>query len=411
VTPTSALGTPESAPIRHAQSRLGLTLLRTAALALIAGLTLTGNGLLGSGRVAAADHPALVAVALGVEAVLVLGWVMLDRLGDSRPQLPASPLFALLVLLGAIAGLVSTIPIAKGMVGFTIMAAVAAGADLETGPASAVVVTGVLAIEVSSLAFGFTTGDAVGWPLAVIVGVLVGRNRRDVRIQRAQSAALVAQVQQTRAEEQRSATLVERARIAREIHDLLAHSLGALGIQLEAAEALLIDRADVEQSIRLVSQARRLAASGLAETREAIEALRTDTPPLPESFADLVGRSRGLYRQEAELFITGVVRPVTAETSVALTRIADEALINAAKHAPTARVAVQLDYDTGKITVTVTDTPAPSSPSGPRKPPAAVEATGGYGLVGMRERLLLIGGTLTAGPEGPGWTVRAQVPT
>ncbi|MCU4186735.1 hypothetical protein K6U06_20390 [Acidiferrimicrobium sp. IK] len=389
---------------------LGMIVPRTAAAALLAAVTLSGNGLLGSGRSAPNGHPALVLAALAACEALVVGWAVMERVRDARPGFPTWLLPSLLLLLSVISGAVSMLPIAGPMVGFTLMAAVAAGADLETGPACAVAASGVLAIAASSLAFGFTTGAAVGWPLGVLVAVLVGRSRRDVRIQRAQAAALVAQAERTRSEEQRAATLDERARIAREIHDLLAHSLGALGIQLEAALALLAEDGDVDRGVQLVGQARRLAASGLAETRQAIEALRADSPPLDESLAALVRDFCDVYHPNATLRVDGLHRPVSAEVTVALSRVTDEALTNAAKHAPGAPVDVQLVYDPDRITVTVTDTPSRGVPSDRGSAPASNGAAGGYGLIGMRERLMLIGGTLTAGPDGDGWTVRAQVP-
>jgi signal transduction histidine kinase len=317
--------------------------------------------------------------------------------------------------MGTAAGLVSALPVADILVAFVIIGAIGAGNDLPTGQACAVGAISIVAVEVSYLWFGFGAGD-VGWPAAVVAGLLAGRQRRDARIQSAQALALVAQAEQTRAQEQRAATLDERARIAREIHDLLAHSLGALGIQIEAAQALLTDARDIDRAIPLLDRSRRLAASGLEETRRAIEALRTDTPPLPESLATLAEGHGEQYGSAVDISVTGVARPLSPDANLALIRTTREALVNAAKHAPDAAVAIHLEYGPEKTVMTVDNTPGPTDhrgPGGERAPAAGAGvagSNGGYGLAGMRERLLLIGGTLTAGQTDRGWTVRAEVP-
>jgi signal transduction histidine kinase len=311
--------------------------------------------------------------------------------------------------MGTVAGLVTALPVAESLVAFAIIAAVGAGNDLPSGQAWAVAAVMVVAIEVSSLVFGFDNGD-LGWPLAVVAAVLAGRQRRDARIQSAQAVALVAQADRTRAQEQRAATLDERTRIAREIHDLLAHSLGALGIQIEAAQALLTDAGDIDRALPLLDQSRRLAASGLEETRRAIEALRTDTPPLPETLASLAESHRQQSGSAVELAVSGVARSLSPEANLALIRTAGEALVNAAKHAPDEPVRIVLDYRPQETTMTVENAAERASGSGPSSRRQAAGTSGGYGLAGMRERLLLIGGSLTAGPSERGWMVRAVVP-
>jgi signal transduction histidine kinase len=381
---------------------------RILAFFLVSVLTLGGDGVLGWGRSPRDDHLGLVATALVVVVVLLGAWAGIDLASHRDRRIPPWALMAVLTAIGAAGGLVTAAPNASSMIAFSAMAAVSAGSELPIGQACAVAATGVVAIEVSSLAFGFNIGD-VGWPLVVVAALLGGRYRRDARVQTAQAAALVAQSERTRVQEQRAATLDERTRIAREIHDLLAHSLGALGIQIEAAQALLTDAADIDRAIPLLDQARRLAASGLEETRRAIEALRTDTPPLPQSLTSLVEAHIDQHRTPVEITVTGAARALSADANLALIRIAHEALANAAKHAPSAPITIALDYGPDRTTVTVTDNPTPSR-TGRAPDVSAPGGSGGYGLAGMRERLLLIGGTLNAGPSDRGWTVRAQIP-
>jgi signal transduction histidine kinase len=381
--------------------------LRAAAFVLVAAITLQDHGIFGWGRSDPAEHLGLVVATLLAAGAFLAGWFVVD-VQSRRRDVPAWVLPVMLIGLGASAGLVSSLHIAETMVAFCVMAALGAGSELSIGPAVAVASSGILAIEISSLSFGYNSGD-LGWPLLIIAALLFGRNRRDAHLLTAQSLALVAQSEQTLVEHERAATLDERTRIAREIHDLLAHSLGALGIQLEAAQALLTDAKDIDRALPILSQARRLAASGLEETRHAIEALRIDAPPLPETLASL---AEGHIRQQqtpVTLTVTGHVRALDADANLALIRTAQEALANAAKHSPSAPIAIHLDYEADRTNVSIATELDSTAPT-PSAATATNGASGGYGLAGMRERLLLIGGTLTAGPSGPGWTVEAQIP-
>jgi signal transduction histidine kinase len=355
------------------------------------------------------DHRSLVVVMLGVVGALLVGWAGTDLATSRSRPLPTWVLMAVLSSMGAAAGSVTAVPGADAIVTFAVVAAVGAGNDLRAGQACAVAAISIVAIEISYLSFGSGNGD-IGWPLAVVAGVLLGRQRRDARVQSTQAAALLAQAEQNRVQEQRAATLDERARIAREIHDLLAHSLGALGIQIEAAQALLTDTRDIDRAIPLLDQSRRLAASGLEETRRAIEALRTDAPPLPESLASLAEGHIQQYRTPVELTVRGAIRPLDPDANLALIRTTQEALVNAAKHAPTAPITIRLDYGLEHTTMIVANSRILEQKAALPSGTGAQGANGGYGLAGMRERLLLIGGTLSAGPNDRGWTVRAEIP-
>jgi len=354
-------------------------------------------------------HHGLVVAGVATIGTLLGLWAAIDAAPRLGGQPPGWGLPAVLASMAAASGLLSDLGGEQTVVAFAFVAAVGAGSELDIGPACAVGTTGVLAIEISALVFGFSATTDLGWPLLVIVGLLVGRNRRDARIQRAQGAELAARAQQTRNEQHRAATLDERSRMAREIHDLLAHTLGALGIQLETVHAILTDTGDVERAAPLVEQARRLAGTGLQETRQAIHALRADIPPLPQSLATLADSHERQHHTTVTLVVTGNPRPLAAEANVTLIRTASEALTNAAKHARTGPIFVTLDYGPAQTTMTVRNNRAESAlPS--RHPGSPEGLNGGYGLAGMRERLVLIGGTLNAGPAGNCWTVQAEVP-
>jgi signal transduction histidine kinase len=356
------------------------------------------------------QHRALVVVSLACLTILLIGWLLIDTAPRFGWRPPPWAVAAILGGVAAVGGLITDIRGVHGAVAFTLIACIAAGNDLRIGPAFAVTAIAVLAIEISALLFGFSTVTDLGDPLLVIGGLLVGRNRRDARVRQIQGAALAEQAELTRAEQRRSATLEERNRMAREIHDLLAHTLGALGIQLEAVQAVLTDTGDVDYAARLIERARGLAGTGLMETRHAILALRADTPPLPQSLAALAERYERDHRQAIQVNVTGNPRPVAPEANLALIRTAGEALDNATKYADASPITVDLDYRSTQVTMIISNSISLPRDDGDVDPDQERDRYGGYGLAGMHERLLLIGGTLTAGSTGGKWIVQARVP-
>ncbi|MEU6850110.1 histidine kinase [Actinacidiphila alni] len=216
---------------------------------------------------------------------------------------------------------------------------------------------------------------------------------------RGQTQRLLAQERAARAAEAESAALAERARIAREIHDVLAHSLSAQTVHLEATRLLIERGAEQDVVLERVIAARRMAREGLAETRQALSALRGDMSPVEEFLRELVA-SEG-----ADLDVCGDARRLPAEAGLAVRRVAQEAMTNVRKHAPGARVALRLEYRSDEVELEFRD-------FGGRAPvDNSLGASGsGYGLRGMRERAELLGGALDAGPAEEGFVVRLRVP-
>jgi len=375
-------------------------LIRVGGFAVIVPLTLARSG---------SGHRLFCITVLAVGGILLAVWGVLDWRDRQAMPWPAWLRVAMLGALAAAGGAGAAFSPARAAGGFAVMAAIAAGNDLPSGPAVAVTAVGVLGVEAGGLVFGFSASTAVGWPLVLIVSLLAGRNRRDARIRAAQAAALATRTRQAQAEQRLAAALEERSRIAREIHDVLAHSLSALSVQIETARSVLDDTGDVTAASDLLRRASHLADNGLSETREAIHALRADTPPPPDGLASLARNHEQHYHHPVALVATGQARPIGPDVNVALIHAAREALTNAARHAPGTAVTMNLDYSPGLVTLTIAN---PVQSPGPAV--AADRSEGGsgsgYGLIGMRERLQLIGGTLTAGREGGQWVVRAQVP-
>lgn len=221
---------------------------------------------------------------------------------------------------------------------------------------------------------------------------------------RGNARRLLVQERAAHAAEAESAALAERARIARDIHDVLAHSLSAQLVHLEAAR-LRIEQEPPgpfrDQILERVVGARSMAREGLAETRQALSALRGEMAPLGDYLRELAAMDG------ASVEVAGVPRPLTAEASQTVRRVVQEALTNVRKHAAGAEVRIRLSYGEGEVTLAVRDSGAKGGG------PAGLDGSGsGYGLLGMRERAELIGGTLEAGPEGDrkGYTVRLRVP-
>jgi signal transduction histidine kinase len=216
---------------------------------------------------------------------------------------------------------------------------------------------------------------------------------------RRQNSLLHKETERARAEE---AALAERARIAREIHDVLAHALSALSLQLELADALL-ERGRTDEARQSVVRAGQLAREGLAETRRAIGALRGEALPLPELLETLLSGYRLDLGAPASLTVDGVPRELDPDAGLAVYRTAQEAVTNVRKHAPGAPVEVALSYQPDAVALTV------HSGQTDRRPNP--DGVGGYGLTGLRERAALVGGELTAGPDAAGWRVGVRIPT
>jgi len=212
---------------------------------------------------------------------------------------------------------------------------------------------------------------------------------------------LIRELQESRAAQVEAAALAERGRLARDIHDVLAHSLSALALQLEATRLLARNRGADPEVVDAVEHAHRLAAGGLDEARRAIGALRGDELPGPERLRELAAAFAAGSDARCEVTVTGDPRPLGAEAALAVYRTAQEALTNARRHSLAERVDVELAYGAGDVTLVVQDH---------GEPVAAGDNGAGYGLTGMRERAELLGGRLQAGPAADGFRVELWLP-
>jgi signal transduction histidine kinase len=360
-----------------------------------------------------------------VLAATLMAWTLIDLYpAAARHRVRALPV--ILGVMAVAAGIASGVGGGgTSLVVFGFVAAMAAGSDTGLAAGLAVTGVGILAIEVSGLASGGTYGTLLALPALVLGGLLIGRNRGAYRIQAEQSAALLAQSKELQTEQRRAELLDERARIAREIHDVLAHSLGALGIQIQAARAVLTDHGDISRADDILATAQRIAAAGLDETRQAVHALRVDTLPLDKELARASETHAQRYGVAASFDTGGVPEPLPPDATITLLRIAQESLVNAAKHAAGQPISVRLDYQDGDVRLTVrnelrlgtdnlathtlgTDNLGTHADGNGQASVTTID--GGYGLTGMRERLRLLNGTLEAGRCDTAWVVTAKLP-
>jgi len=357
------------------------------------------------------DQSVDVAIQIACFAVVglaLVAWLLADEFPRYRARgLPVA--LAVMAAAGGVAGM--TAGGGQSLVAFGAVATVGAGADIELLPAIGVALAGIVPIWIAGLIVGAPVGTLLGYPLLIAACLSLGRNRRSYRVQAEQAAALLEQYERVRAEQRRADVLDERTRIAREIHDVLAHSLGALGIQIQAAKAVLTDYGDIDRAVEVLSTAQRMAADGLTETRRAVHALRVDSLPLGDELAGVVDTHRQRYQVPVTFETVGAARPLPPDASLALLRTVQEALVNAAKHAPGEPIAVRLDYGREDVRLSVVNhlngaEATAGEASGAREPSSA----GGYGLTGMRERLRLLNGTLLAGPRAAEWSVTAELP-
>jgi signal transduction histidine kinase len=260
----------------------------------------------------------------------------------------------------------------------------------------------VLVVVVQLTGIGLATGVAVmvafgGWYAMIYLA-----DRLEEAGQHA--AKLLAEADNSRAAQARAAGLAERQRLAREMHDVLAHSLSGLMLQLEGARMLAVGDPADPRLPEAIDRAHHLARTGLDEARRAIGMLRDEELPGPEGLTTLAAQFQHDRGIPCQLTVSGTPRPLGSQARLALYRVAQEALTNVTKHASPDRVEMLLEYLPQTTRLTVED----FTTAGPPKPVA--EGGDGYGLTGMRERAELLGGTLAARATHTGFLVELQVP-
>ena len=276
-------------------------------------------------------------------------------------------------------------------------------------------VLGLLAVLAAIESYAFVTdevnvGDEIAnlaIPVLVWIFARLARERLD-RAVAAEREALAAREEVREEERARiAAVAAERRRIAREMHDVVGHGVTLMLLHTDAVQARLAAR-DPETAAHLdvVLSSGRTALDDLHRMLRVLRETAAEDEHASEDPGTLAGVAPLVERAgpQVELTVEGAPRPLPAAVEASAYRIVQESLTNALKHAPGAPVRVLLRYGERALEVAVEDGGAGGRARGIR--------SGGHGLIGIRERVALFDGRVTAGPrdDGPGWRVRAELP-
>jgi signal transduction histidine kinase len=274
---------------------------------------------------------------------------------------------------------------------------------------TAAVIVGIFVIHVAATASahsGFPT-SAVLFGIVVWGGAwMIGDQARQRRRRRLDSEERLRRTEQERARERRLAAAEERTRIARDLHDSAAHAINVILVQAGAAR--LLQERDPEATRAALSTIEDVARETIGEIDHLVHGLREENDsPTVEPPAGLAALDTLAERYRAaglgiDIRVNGGSRVLPRRVDQAAFRILQESLTNAARHG-NGRADVGIDYGERQLELTIENPVAKTSPS-------AAGSGGGHGILGMRERASLLGGTLTAGRDGESFRVRAQLP-
>ncbi len=292
----------------------------------------------------------------------------------------------------------SNLPIEPFLVLLILVYTAASFADGRAQTGVVAVLVGLYGSELALLVAGLKgLGNVVPGLVFVSLAYVLGRG---VRRRRAREAFLEGE-RETLA---RVAVAEERDRIARELHDVIAHSVSLIVVQAGAAQRLL--ERDGEGAQRALETIRTAGGDALDELRRLLDLRRDGTGPAAEPQPG-VGRLEALLAQTRETglavdyVVSGARRPLPPGVDLAVYRIVQEALTNVRKHAGPATARVRLEFAANGVELVVADDGRGGVPGD----------GGGHGLIGMRERVALYGGTLTSGPGATGgFEIRARIP-
>ncbi|WP_116376862.1 sensor histidine kinase [Mycobacterium sp. MFM001] len=359
---------------------------------------------------------------LVVDTTMVL-FLIASALQRSRADLPAAGIAALLALAPLLLFFLAGIRFLPGLVWAASYAATAILLFATSTP-----VHGDVAPVVLVVALGCTTAlapvlsgtFALGSAAALLV-VAAGMHRLDelalylgmvamgwlmgilTRIQ----AQLIVKQQEMQADLAEHAVADERRRIAREVHDVIAHSLSVTMLHVTGARHALQQDRDIDDAVDALTDAERLGRQAMADIRRTVGLLDAGPAKMaPEPGIDDIPDLVDDFVQ-AGLPVTlrseGDTNRVSAAVGLALYRITQESLANIAKHAPGSKATVQLAISPSATALSVVNA-IPVAVGG------ALATQGGRGLAGMRQRVELLGGVIDTGPSGNAWSVRAEIP-
>ncbi|WP_244963039.1 sensor histidine kinase [Nocardioides dongkuii] len=376
------------------------------------------------------DRAVDLAVDLGIAAALAAAMLVEARLDDSshvggaavavivlaalpvlwRRTHPVAALvacFGALFLLETVIAIHQTIPFPSMVVGYTLARRLDRGAAIVLGLVLGAVVLVNLAIVAPHIFFSWETPKNLAFVALPLVVAVAARNRQDyldALVDRAETA------ERTREEEARRRVDEERLRIARDLHDVVAHALVAINVQ--AGVAAHVRDPDPETNRATFREIKRVSGEALGELRTTLGMLREVDEQAPVAPAAGLAGLEDLRRRllaagvEVELSLDPAVGTLPPTLDATAYRVLQEALTNVMRHVGPTTVRVEVTRADGALRLRVED----DGPAGDR-PPSPRSGAGGHGVRGMGERVRALGGTLSAGPrpEG-GWLVTAALP-
>jgi len=243
---------------------------------------------------------------------------------------------------------------------------------------------------------------------SVLVGWLAGEN---ARARRSYALALAERAAERERERARRTAVEERARIARELHDVVAHAMSVIAVR--SGVARMISGTQPDQATEALGIIETISRQSLGELRRIVAVLRQAEEPDGEELGPAPGLAAlsELVSQIAaagvrvEVCVDGEARPLPPTEDLTAYRIAQEALTNVVRHSGAATANLWVRYQPGAVEIECVDLGGQHP-----RPPGAELANGGHGIVGMRERVALYGGELSAGPTGRGFRVLARIP-
>jgi signal transduction histidine kinase len=373
----------------------------------------------GPGRTRTADVVFAV-----VTAVVATTGVVFELRGSDHPVPPAAGGYAIAVVTGALLYWRRRAPLA---ISFGVLAlcllyhelgypglapAIAMGvagyamaADAAVTRSLLIAVALILAVNAISLLPPWPTGIAwavVGPAVSMVATVAAGET---ARVRRVAAEEQLRALRHSAEQDARNRLAEQRLDIAREVHDVLAHTVTVIGVQAAAAADALDTRP--EEARAALAAVRGATKEAMAELRDTLVLLRTgeghEVAPQPSlnRLSSLVDNAKAAG-VEVTLTVTGEPAGLSAATGLAVYRVVQEALTNTIRHSRSKTAAVAVDILADEVVVTVTD-------DGPASPVRGT-ASPGHGLTGLRERGRSLGGTVDAGPAGTGFRVSARLP-
>jgi signal transduction histidine kinase len=328
--------------------------------------------------------------------VIISPWILEHAVGWKLPRL----LFGAIVIAGV--AMLLTSPTDNDLAPFILVVLVAEVAGTGSVWSSIPVALAAVATLVGFDVYGDFKGSLYWWLGIAIIWdggfAMQWQQRLLVRTREAQASRVA------------KAATDERQRIAREIHDVIAHSLSVTMLHLTAARHSLTTDKDVNEAVDALEDAERIGRQAMSDIRRTVGLLESpdgDTSPLPaiddiEKLVDDV-RSTGAVVQYT---LRGDPDSVTPAAGLDLYRIMQESLANTVKHASGSEVDARLDLIADPVRLSVRNT----VPSGTNAVLLGPDSNGGWGLRGMRQRVELLGGGFDAGPDDDGWHVSVTLP-